>query len=127
MWFHDQEVFDFISTHLHLITNHSFRTYLLALELKKAQMDWKRTILSRFLSGPLLLVAQLKSDPAIKLESERVKAFREGGGGGRSTYFKYAKKLHAMAAGCQTGERQARQAHDMQNQAISLARLVSEE
>ena len=37
LWFHDQEVFDFISEHLHLITNHSFRTYLLALELKKAQ------------------------------------------------------------------------------------------
>ena len=83
IWFHDQEVFDFISEHLHLITNHSFRTYLLALELKKAQMDWKRTILSRFLSGPLLLVAQLKADPEFKSESERVRAFREGGGGGR--------------------------------------------
>jgi len=78
-------------------------------------MDWKRTILSRFLSGPLLLVAQLKSDPVIKLESERVKAFREGGGGGRSTYFKYAKKLHAMDAGGRTGERQPRQTHDTQN------------
>ena len=65
LWFHDQEVFDFISEHLHLIANHSFRTYLLAFELKKAQMDWKRTILSRFLSGPALLVAQLKVDPRL--------------------------------------------------------------
>jgi hypothetical protein len=100
LWFHDQEVFDFISEHLHLITAHSFRTYLLALELKKARMDWKRTILSRFLSGRLLLVAQLKADPTFKSEAERVKAFREGGGGGRSTYFKYAKKLHPTDAGC---------------------------
>ncbi len=93
LWFDDQEVFDFVSEHLHLMTSHSFRTYLLALELKKAQMDWKRTILSRFLSGPLLLVAQLKADPAFKSEAERVRAFREIGGGGRSSYFKYARRL----------------------------------
>ena len=99
LWFHDQEVFDFISDHLHLIADHSFRTYLLALELKKAQMDWKRTILSRFLSGPALLVAQLKADPAFKTEAERVKAFREGGGGSRATYFNYAKKIHPLTDG----------------------------
>jgi hypothetical protein len=97
LWFPDQEVFDLISAHLHLMTSHSFRTYLLALELKKAKMDWKRTILSRFLSGPLLLVAQLKADPAFKSEAERVKAFREGGGGGRSSYFKYAETLCSKA------------------------------
>lgn len=96
-WFHDQEIFEFVSGYLHLIANHSFRTYLLALELKKAQMDWRRTILSRFLSGPALLVAQLKADPTFKSEAERVKAFREGGGGNRATYFNYAKKLHPSA------------------------------
>jgi len=67
--------------------------------LKKARMDWKRTILGRFLSGPLLLVAQLKADPTFESEAERVNAFREGGGGGRSTYFKFAKKLHPTAGG----------------------------
>jgi hypothetical protein len=98
-WFDDQEVYDFISEYLHLITNHSFRTYLLASELKKAQMDWKRTILSRFLSGPALLVAQLKADPTFRSEAERVNAFREGGGGSRSTYFNYAKKIFPPADG----------------------------
>ncbi len=57
----------------------------------------KRTILSRFLSGPLLLVAQLKADPAFKSEAERVNAFREEGGGGRSSYFRYARRLCATA------------------------------
>ena len=97
LWFQDGEVFDFIAAHLHLITNHSFRTYLLALELKMAQMDWKRTILSRFLSGPALLVAQLKSDPAFRSEAERVNAFRDGGGGSRTTYYAYARKLQLPA------------------------------
>ena len=99
LWFHDQAVFDFISEHLHPITNHSFRTYLLALELKKAQMDWKRTILSRFLSGPTLLVAQLKADATFKSEEDRVRAFKEGGGGSRATYFSHAKKLLPPAVG----------------------------
>lgn len=99
VWFHDQEVFDFIAQHLHLIANHSLRTYLLAMELKKAQMDWKRTILSRFLSGPALLVARLKTDPAFRSEADRVKAFRKAGGGGRTSYFNHAKKLHSPAAG----------------------------
>jgi hypothetical protein len=93
LWFRDREVFGFISDHLHLITSHSFRTYLLAWELKKAKMDWKRTILARFLRGPALLVAQLKTDPTFESEEERARAFREAGGGNRATYFNYAKKL----------------------------------
>jgi len=103
LWFHDQEVFDFIAEYLHLIVNHSFRTYLLASELKKARMDWKRTILSRFLSGPALLVAQLKADPTFKSEEQRAKAFRAGGGGNRATYFNYVKRLYPPAAGAGSG------------------------
>jgi hypothetical protein len=93
LWFHDQEVLDFISEHVHRIPNHSFRTYVLASELKKAGMDWKRTILSRLLSGPALLVAKLKADPRFKSEEERVKAFQEKGGGSRATYFNHAKRF----------------------------------
>jgi hypothetical protein len=93
LWFRDQEVFDFVGEYLHAITNHSFRTYLLASELKKAGMGWKRTILNRFLSGPALLFAQLRNDPMFKSEEERAKAFQERCGGSRATYFNYAKKL----------------------------------
>jgi hypothetical protein len=94
LWFRDQEVFDFVGEYLYVITSHSFRTYLLASELKKAGMDWKRTILSRFLSGPALLFAQLKTDPTFKSEEERARAFQERGGGSRATYFNHAKKFH---------------------------------
>lgn len=97
-WFHDHEVYDFISQHLHLIAHHSFRTYVLALELKRARMDWQRTVLSRFLSGRALLVAQLKADSAFTSEAERARAFTAAGGGSRATYFNHAKKLHAPAA-----------------------------
>ena len=43
---------------------------------------------------PEWLVAQLKADPTFKSEAERVKAFRKARGGGRSTYFKFAKQLY---------------------------------
>ena len=59
-------------------------------------MDWRRAILSRFLSGPALLVARIKADPTLQSEAARIKAFQDGGGGGRTTYFNYAKKLNAV-------------------------------
>lgn len=95
LWFRDREVFDFVGEHLHVIANHSLRTYLLAYELKKAGMDWKRTILSRFLTGPALLFAQLKTDPTLRSEEERAKAFQERGGGSRATYFNYARRFQS--------------------------------
>jgi len=44
-----------------------------------------------------ILPRRLCADPAFKSEAERVKALREGGGGGRSSYFKYAKTLCSKA------------------------------
>src|SRR5262249_39731332 len=44
-WFWDQEIFDFVSTHLHLIAQHSLRTYRQAWELKQSGLDWRRAVL----------------------------------------------------------------------------------
>jgi hypothetical protein len=92
-WFWDQEVFDFVAAHLHMIGPHSLRTYVLAWELKKAGLDWRQGILSRCLTGAALAVAKLKSTPAFASEEERVRAFVATGLGCRATYFNYAKKL----------------------------------
>jgi hypothetical protein len=64
VWFWDQEVFDFFGAHLHLIERPTMRLYRAAWELKQAGMDWRGQILSRWLSGPRLLAAQLRSDPS---------------------------------------------------------------
>ena len=48
-------------------------------------------------SSPVAIIA--KANPAFKTEAERVKAFREGGGGSRATYFNYAKKIHPLTDG----------------------------
>jgi hypothetical protein len=97
LWFWDQQIFDFVAAQLHLIGQHSLRTYRQAWELKQAGLDWRRAILSRCLTGPALLVARLKADPSYPNEAARVRAFVAAGGGCRATYFHHAQKLRPVA------------------------------
>jgi hypothetical protein len=96
-WFWDQEVFDFVAGHLHLIARHSLRTYQQASELKQAGLDWRQAVLHRFLTGPALAVARLKADPSFTSEAARVEAFVQSGAGCRASYFRHARKLQAPA------------------------------
>jgi hypothetical protein len=97
-WFWDQEIFDLVADHLHLLMPPSLRTYWHAWELKCAGLDWRRGVLSRCLSGPALEVAQLKADPSFASEAARVRAFVQSGAGCRATYFRYAKRLQPAVA-----------------------------
>ncbi len=70
------------------------RDYALAWELKRAGMDYKSWLLTRWgMTGTRLLVAKLKADPSFSTEAERVRAFIEQGGGCRATYYNHAKRL----------------------------------
>ena len=97
-WFWDAEIFDFVADHLHLIAQHSLRTYGHAWELKQAELDWQQAVLCRYLTGTALLVARLKANPSFAREAERVRAFIQSGAGCRATYFQHAKKLRSGAA-----------------------------
>jgi len=92
-WFWDQEIFDFVAAHLHLIAQHSLRTYGQASELKQAGLDWRRAVLSRCLSGLDLLVARLQADGSFVNEAARVRAFIAAGAGCRATYYHHARQL----------------------------------
>jgi hypothetical protein len=96
-WFWDQEIFNFVAGHLHLIVQHSLRTYGQAWELKRAGLDWRRAVLSRCLSGSALLVARLQADPTFVSEAARVQAFIATGAGCRATFYHYARKLRPPA------------------------------
>src|SRR5262249_10235392 len=85
-WVWDQEIFDFVAAHLHLIVQHSLRTYHQAWELKQAGLDWRQAVLSRFLTGAALAVARLKGTPSFTSEAARVRAFVQAGAGCRATY-----------------------------------------
>jgi hypothetical protein len=97
-WFWDQEIFDFVAAHLHLIAQHSLRTYWHAWELNQAGLDWRQAVLGRFLTGPALAVARLKADHSFASEAARLQAFVQSGAGCRATYFHHAKKLRSATS-----------------------------
>lgn len=96
-WFWDQEIFDYVANSLHLMQQPSFRSYMLAWELKKAGLDWRTGILGRCLTGTALAVARLKVDGSFPTEEDRVRAFVASGAGCRATYFNQAKKIQSNA------------------------------
>jgi hypothetical protein len=97
-WFWDQEVFDFVAAHLHLVERPSLRSYIAAWERKRASLPWQKAILDRCLSGTAAEVAKLRADSKFASEEERVRAFVEGGLGCRATYFNYVNKLRTPVA-----------------------------
>jgi hypothetical protein len=115
-WFTDAEIFDFIGERLHLIAAPSMRLYVRALELKRANLDWRQHLLRCWLPNERCrLVAELKADPSFSSEEARVERFEELGGGSRATYFRYAKKLErpsglfpqiTLRTGCAEGSQQ---------------------
>ncbi len=63
-------------------------------ELKRAGMDWQGWLLTRWgITGKRRLVAQLKADPSLGSEAERVRAFIAQQGGCRATYYNHARRL----------------------------------
>ncbi len=94
-WFWDQEVFDWFAEYLHLIPEPSMRHYVRAAELKAAGIDWVKVMLSDAVPEKALLIAKLKADPRFQEEQERVKAFRELGGGGQTTYYKWLGRIRS--------------------------------
>jgi hypothetical protein len=96
-WFWDQEIYDFVAEHLHLMAPHSLRTYQHAAELKAAGMNWRHVVLGRCLTGAALEVGKLKGNPKCDGDLERIRAFAQTGAGCRASYFRHAKKLQGVA------------------------------
>src|SRR5262249_1812394 len=95
-WFWDQQIFDFVADHLHLMAQHSLRTYRHAWDRKEAGLDWGQGVLCRCLTGAALEVAKLKANRAFASEAERVRAFVQSGAGCRASYFRHARKLRPL-------------------------------
>ena len=97
LWFWDQQVFDFVAEHLHVIDPDklSSRTYVKAYE-RKAKGDWKEFIARRYFeqSSEKWVVA-LESSREYRSVEERVAEFVRRTGASRSTYFNLKKALKA--------------------------------
>ena len=93
-WFWDQEVFDFIASHLHHVVNLTCRAYNNAAGWKAAGEPWQRYFLTRYTDDdPRWTVQRLENDPSLESVEARVMAFMAATGLSRKTYFNYKSGL----------------------------------
>jgi hypothetical protein len=71
----------------------SLRHYVRAKELKAAKMDWTEVLASEAENRRARLAAELLASTAHASTAARVQAFVEQGGGCRTTFFNYQRKL----------------------------------
>ena len=97
LWFWDQEVYDYIGEHLHIIDSDklSARTYVKAFE-RKPKGDWQEFINRRYCKQTAeQWVVALENDPKYKSVDERVAEFIRQTKLSRATYFNFKKSLKA--------------------------------
>ncbi len=93
-WFHDQQIHDFIGSHLHLASDITARTYNLLDQKKHAGHDWKQYFFDRFCHDSVLLaVQQLENDKSYRTVEDRINEFARRGLGCRRTYYNYKNEL----------------------------------
>lgn len=89
-WANDKEVEDFIKGYANISRSLSLRTYVKAVESKKANLDWEAEVINELELDPRLLTIKrvLKK---FKNETDRVNEWEKQTGDSRATYFRYKK------------------------------------
>ncbi len=94
-WFWDQEVFDFIASHLHHVVNLTCRAYNNAAGWKAAEEPWQRYFLERYTDDdPKWTVQRLENNASLESVEAKVVAFKQVTGLSRKTYFNYKQDLN---------------------------------
>ena len=93
-WFWDQEVFDFVASHLHHVVNLTCRAYNNAAGWKAAGEPWQQYFLTRYTDDdPKWTVQQLENDSRLESVEAKVMEFMEATNLSRKTYFNYKNDL----------------------------------
>lgn len=92
-WFKDREIHDWFGENLHRVVTPSFRDYIRAAELKACKMDWTTVLGEVPKSKREELALALMEDDSFENHEDRAKAFEKRGGGCRSTFFNYKRRL----------------------------------
>lgn len=95
-WLNDDEVFEFVGRHLHLITEPSMRYYVKASEMRRVGIaDWQQNTLK--MMGPhierLAVLNRLIEDTTFGSEAERVAKFTEITGQSQATFYRDREML----------------------------------
>ena len=97
-WAPDREVYEFIGSHLRLITEPSMRHYVEGAELRKAGLDWEQALLETWNVDPRVRVL-LRLENSLLKPAERVKSFKRETGASRRTYFYLQKQIREARIG----------------------------
>lgn len=96
-WCDDEEVLRAIESFLPFIHFHSMRYYQQALHLKRQGVDWRRVLAHQWLPNETAwLVLELLCDARLATPKQKIDAFISQGGGSRSTWYAYARKLKGL-------------------------------
>lgn len=88
-WFADQEIYNFVGQHLHLIKSPSLRTYVTALSWKNNGIAWREELIEIWTDENMRRIWSLEHDPELQTVEQRVGRYRENGWGSRAKYFRY--------------------------------------
>ena len=92
-WFKDAEIYEWFGKNLHRVGTPTFRNYIRAGYLKACKMDWTRVLGDVPRHKREALFQELMADPTFESNEDRAKAFEKRGGGCRSTFFNYKRKI----------------------------------
>ena len=89
-----EEIYDFIGSHLNLISRPSFRHYVKGFDHYRASRDWKAFLFELWgISSAYLKALELFIDPATPKVEDKVTKFVNGKHGCRATYFNLVARV----------------------------------
>lgn len=95
-WFRDRdpEIYDWLGTQVgRMKRHHSLRLYLRAAELKACGIEWRDILDYGVKASRKAILAEILADPTFETMEDEIKAFISRGGGGRTSFFKYRRKI----------------------------------
>lgn len=97
-WFTDEEIYGFVGGHLADIAQHSIRYYVLAQDVKRHGLDWRKALIESWSHEaeevePESVVELILADPRYKTDKERIEAFTARSGRQRRQWYYLKKKV----------------------------------
>jgi hypothetical protein len=98
-WFDDQQVYEFMTSVLHLVPSLSMRYYCKGSQLRRAGLsDWRTSLLQMVLPDPrVACIVSLQHDRGLRTEHARVERFISMTGYSRASYFRIKAELVRQA------------------------------
>lgn len=101
-WFKDEEIIAFVAKHLDIIASPSMRTYVMAQQLKTADLDWKAALLTNWNQPIPIDQAIVKLDRLTIPVKEKEVLYSRWTGQSRASYYNHKKKQKKVLTTAQT-------------------------